>query len=317
MQAQSLYIKKTKTMTDTENLPDGILIVRKDAGMTSADVVNRIKRIPGVKKAGHTGTLDPFATGVMVCPVNRATKLARFFLHGRKTYRARLCLGIETDTQDHTGRIICQKNTESVTPEKVESAIQSFTGEIEQVPPSFSALKHKGIPLYKYAREGKPITKPPRRVKIYDIKVININLPEVEFEVTCSSGTYVRTLCADIGKALGCGGHLCHLERTKSNSFTIEQAIDLSLLEAIKLSHELTDFLIPMAEALPEYPSVTANRFIAEKIRFGRQLNTSDIGRVDTAGMPVKVIDEAGRLIAIVEPSPEKITYKYCCVFPY
>ncbi|MGM0453701.1 MAG: tRNA pseudouridine(55) synthase TruB, partial [Thermodesulfobacteriota bacterium] len=217
-----------------QQAPNGVLIIDKPADMTSADVVKRIKRLPGVKKAGHTGTLDPFATGVLVCPINRATRLAQFFLHSRKTYAATMHLGIETDTQDHTGRTVATHAIENIDEPAISVAVDGFIGQIEQVPPVFSALKHEGVPLYKHARNGRPVEKPPRRVHIGRIDLVGVRLPEIDIEVSCSGGTYIRTLCADIGRRLGCGAHLCRLRRTETGGKTLAEAVSLSELQAVE-----------------------------------------------------------------------------------
>ena len=186
----------------------GIIVVDKPANITSARVVAVIKKRLGARKVGHTGTLDPFATGVLICCINKATKLARFFLQGWKKYTAVLHLGIETDTQDSTGSIISTSDRIDCSEKKIQSVIQQYEGTIEQFPPLYSALKYKGVALYKLARSGKPVQKPARRVFISYIKILEIRLPFIRFETFCSAGTYIRTLCADIGTSLGCGGHL-------------------------------------------------------------------------------------------------------------
>ncbi len=199
----------------------GIFVIDKPENISSAAVVARLKKILGVRKAGHAGTLDPFATGVLVCCVNQATKLARFFLHSNKKYTAVLKLGVETDTQDLTGTVISRCEDINFDEKKIKSVFEKFKGAIEQVPPVYSALKHEGVPLYKLARQGKPVQKPPRPVFISCLNIIEINLPEISFEVSCSGGTYIRTLCADIGAELGCGGHLKELRRTESSGFPL------------------------------------------------------------------------------------------------
>jgi tRNA pseudouridine55 synthase len=176
----------------------GIIVVDKPADITSARVVARIKKFFGAPKAGHTGTLDPFATGVMVCCINNATRLSRFFLHGNKKYEALLHLGIETETQDSTGTIIATCDEVHFSDKTIQTVFKQFEGTLYQHPPIFSALKHKGIRLYKLAREGKPVQKPPRRISISYIKILEIDQPLIRFEVSCSAGTYIRTLCADI-----------------------------------------------------------------------------------------------------------------------
>ena len=206
---------------------NGIIIIDKPAGITSAKVVARLKEIVGARKVGHTGTLDPFATGVMICCLNRATRLARFFLSGDKKYKAVLCLGEETDTQDRTGKTISVCKDLEFSDKEIRDVFKEFEGPVAQMPPVFSSLKHKGTPLYKLARQGKPVQKPARQIVIHYLKISDSDLPEIHFEVSCSSGTYIRALCADIGKRLGCGGHLKSLRRIESCGFSIDQALDL------------------------------------------------------------------------------------------
>lgn len=305
--------------TDTlqEELTDGVLIIDKPADLTSAAVVRRIKRLNGVRKVGHTGTLDPFATGVMICPVNRATRLAQFFLNGRKTYRATLRLGIETDTQDPTGTPIAEHPVGDIAPAAIERVFDRFKGTIEQVPPVFSALKHKGVPLYKYARAGTPVQKAARKVQISRLSIRAVRLPEIDFEVACSSGTYIRTLGADIGAALGCGGHLTALERTNSCGFSIGQSVSLERLEDLAGENRLGDVVVPMATALSGMPTHVADPALGEKIRHGRPLTGQDFspptGADDLSN--VKITDAENRLLAIIHIPENKNDYRYCCVF--
>ncbi len=309
---------RNKTAAGESRAIDGFIIVDKPAEMTSAHVVNRLKRIPGVKKAGHTGTLDPFATGVMICPVNRATRLAQFFLHGKKTYSAVVRLGIETDTQDYTGNPVASFRVGDIAESKIRSVFESFAGEIEQVPPVYSALKHNGVPLYRYARKGEPVEKPARRVLISKIAIEAIDLPDIRFTVTCSAGTYIRTLCADIGKALGCGGHLKWLKRTESGGFLLDNAVSLAELEGIECADQLAEVVIPMADALKMMPAHVADAELVEKIRFGRPLTIGDIKappEIDEKRPHIKVIDAAHRLLAVVALAENKMQYHYSCVF--
>ncbi len=307
----------------TQELTDGMLVVNKPGDITSAAVVKMIKRLPGVEKAGHTGTLDPFATGVLVCPVNRATRLSRFFLHGSKKYYAVMTLGTETDTLDRTGRITACHPVPELSEERILRAVKSFSGEIRQVPPAFSALKHNGIPLYKYARKGSPVQKPARTVWIENIRVTRIALPEVYFEVTCSAGTYIRSLCADIGKTLGCGGHLSQLVRTASCGFSITSTVGIEKLQEVETIEELNRFVIPMAEAIADMPACFANSRLSEKIKHGRSLSAEDI-EADCrtrAGDRIRILDQKNRLLAVIENkhgiNPDEIVYSYCCVFHY
>lgn len=296
---------------------NGVLLVDKPDRMTSAKVVAKVKSLTHAGKVGHAGTLDPFATGLLVCCLNQATRLARFFLEGTKTYQAVAQLGIDTDTQDFTGTIISQKDTDHVTADAVAAALKSFEGNIEQKPPVFSALKHKGVPLYRLARTGKPVQKPARKVRLNSIRVVDIQLPDVRFDVSCSAGTYVRTLCADMGARLGCGGHLKTLRRTGSSGFGIDRAITLEKLEKIVASGQLQQHLIPMAEALTGMGRWCADTPLATKIKYGRPISHSDIPMSLSDGNPgpLKVVDEHQRLLAVVKPAANGPQYDYCCVF--
>jgi len=297
--------------------PDGVIIIDKPADISSAAVVNRIKRLSGVRKAGHTGTLDPFATGVLICPINRATRLARFFLNDRKRYAATLRLGIETDTQDHTGSPVAVLPVGDIPAETITRVVDGFVGQTEQLPPVYSALKHNGVPLYRYAREGRPVQKAARPVHISSIIIRSIRLPDIDFEVECSSGTYIRTLCTDIGKALGCGGHLTALARLKSSGFAMDEAISLARVEEKAAADQLSDCVIPMTDALRGIATLRVNDELREKIGYGRQLTVLDIPMSDDMrDRPyIKLTDGENRLLAVVHVPDNKIEYQYCCVF--
>jgi tRNA pseudouridine55 synthase len=211
---------------------DGILIVDKPKALTSFAVVKEVKMILGVRKVGHGGTLDPLATGVLPLFINRATKLVPFLMNGTKKYRATMKLGVETDSQDRDGKVIFESNHIPKDHLQIIRVLSSFTGTGKQIPPMFSALKVNGTPLYKFARKGISLERKPRTISIHAVKVIDIFLPHVTFEVTCSAGTYVRTLCADTGKKLACGAHLTELKRLQSGLFHLEDAITLNRLRA-------------------------------------------------------------------------------------
>ena len=209
----------------------GIINVYKEKGFTSHDVVAKLRGIVGQKKIGHTGTLDPDATGVLPVCLGKATKLCDLLTDKNKTYEAVLLLGKTTDTQDITGEVLEEKSTEALTEEKVREAIEGFIGDYEQIPPMYSALKVNGKKLYELAREGKVIERKARPVKILDIQILEIDLPKVRMEVSCSKGTYIRTLCHDIGEKLGCGGCMESLIRTRVSTFRIEDAKTLDEIE--------------------------------------------------------------------------------------
>jgi len=296
---------------------NGILLVDKPAGITSAKVVARIKKIFGARKVGHTGTLDPFATGILVCCINRATKLARFLLHGNKKYEAVLHLGIETDTQDSTGIVTSTCDNVLFSEIKIRSVFNQFEGSIEQIPPVYSALKWKGTPLYKLARSGKPVQKPARRITIFNIEILGINLPLIHFSISCSAGTYIRTLCSDIGKFLGCGGHLKELRRIQSGGFSITEAAKLSEIENFALSEKISDRITSMSNALQDMPEHIADKGLAEKIMHGNIITKKDLRPVhtDTSENFIKIVDINNDLIAVLKHTKESDRYGYCCVF--
>jgi len=296
--------------------PHGVLVVDKPANVTSAGVVAKIKKMLGAKKVGHTGALDPFATGVLLCCINKATKLARFLLQSRKSYRAALYLGVETDTQDATGLVTATGEINDITPERVREVVGRFVGDLDQQPPAFSALKHKGTPLYKLARQGTPVLKPPRRVTVDRIDVRQISLPELEFDVSCSAGTYIRTLCADIGRQLGCGGHLKALRRLESSRFSVTEALDLEEIEKLAGSDIIWERVIPMADALRGVPAWTVKPELKEKIAYGRPLTCEDARGIQIpADGLVKVVDNSNRLLAVVRQREKAQDFKYEGVF--
>jgi tRNA pseudouridine55 synthase len=301
---------------------NGIIVVDKPVGITSAGVVSIVKKALNAKKVGHTGTLDPFAEGVLICCVNQATRLADFLLHGTKKYIAELKLGEETDTQDLTGTVIATTEPENYSIETVQKVFKAFEGSFEQLPPVYSALKHKGVPLYKLARSGNPVQKPPRRVEIYSLTILGMALPLIRFEVSCSAGTYIRTLGTDIGKMLGCGGHLNALKRTASSGFTLDQAVSLSALKNLTPGTQQPEKFIRMTDALPEMPTYRADTLLAKKIRHGQMITTRDLtgaggfgtGRI--SGSQIKVVDQTEELVAILNYQGHDQRLNYCCVFP-
>jgi len=295
----------------------GVIVVDKPPGITSAKVVARVKKWLKARKAGHTGTLDPFATGVLVCCINRATKLSRFFLHGKKKYEAVLHLGVETDTQDLTGIVTNVSHNVDFSEETIQSAFERFEGNIKQLPPVYSALKHKGVPLYKFARSKKPVQKPARQVSIITLKLLEIHPPFIRFEVFCSAGTYIRTLCADIGAYLGCGGHLKELRRIESSGFTITDAVTLEELEDLTLSGKSSDRLISMSNALKDMPEYIADNVLANKINHGHIITKSDFTaeKINAFEDFIKIVDANKTLVAVLKFAKEKNRVDYCCVF--
>jgi tRNA pseudouridine55 synthase len=298
---------------------DGVIVVNKPAGISSAQAVASVKRLLNARKAGHTGTLDPFAEGVLICCVNQATRLARFLLQGNKTYEATLKLGEETDTQDATGTVVAVNRSVDFSEKTIRAIIKRFEGDIEQSPPVYSALKHKGVALYKLARRGQPVQKPPRWIHISDIQIHAIKLPFIDLEVTCSAGTYIRTLCADVGKSLGCGGHLHTLKRIKCGGFSLAQAVTLAELEAAASAGGTAQLMTGMTAALPDMPEYPADSLLTEKIRHGQVLSPKDlIGDLNensTNNWPRYIVDAYNHLMAVLECKKEENRLDYCCVF--
>lgn len=235
---------------------DGILNIYKEKGFTSHDVVAVVRKTLHMKKVGHTGTLDPDAEGVLPVCIGKATKLSDIIMDGRKSYRAMLRLGITTTTEDASGQVLEEKPV-AVTEEDLRRAVASFIGKQEQIPPMYSAVKVNGKKLYELAREGKEIQRKARTIEIYDIRIRHFLPPDyVEMDVDCSKGTYIRTLCADIGKALGCGGHMAELLRTATGAFTLENAVKLSELKALAEQNRTEEILLTMEEAIKEFPAI-------------------------------------------------------------
>lgn len=295
----------------------GILLIDKPAQITSAKVVSRIKRVLQAPKVGHAGTLDPFATGLLICLIGRATRLARFFLESDKTYRAALHLGVTTDTGDVTGKSITESPGKIPAEEGIRAVFERFTGKIRQVPPVYSALKHQGVPLYRWARQGKAIQKPPRTVTIHRLKVHSVDLPEVSFQVTCSAGTYIRSLAVDVGAALGCGGHLLRLRRIQSGDFHVNDAVPFDRVDD---PAALKKRIIPMTAALPGWPEHRVGDAVAEKVRHGRSISDTDfsdapdgVSQKDKAPF-IKLVDEKGSLVALLHRT-ETGSYGYVGVF--
>ena len=277
---------------------DGVLNVYKPAGPTSHDVVDQVRKLFGQKRVGHAGTLDPMATGVLVICLGKATRIVEYLMGAEKQYRARLVLGVSTDSQDSTGEVTAESDATVVTREALEEAAARFVGEIEQVPPMVSAVKHEGQRLYKLAREGKIVERKARQVSVYSIQVMSFEpgpRAEAELVVSCGSGTYIRTLCADIGDALGCGGHMSALERTAVGMFRVEESTTLEKLAGAQTNEQLEERLIGLAEALQNLPEVTVGE--EEVHRITRGLPVGAAGVED--GRDVRVADAQGRLLAI------------------
>ena len=299
-------------------MKDGIILIDKPAGISSASVVYRIKKRFSFKKVGHTGTLDPFATGLMVITVGAATRLSRFFLDADKTYTARLSLGTLTDTLDPEGEVLIAETEEAMAQLKskldtsmISRVLDDFTGDLMQVPPIYSALKHKGVPLYKLARKGQAVEKPPRPVTLHENRLTAFSFPHIDFTVCCSKGTYIRSLARDMAEGLDTVGHLTALRRIETTGFHVDEALTLSEAEAIDFD---TLPMIEMAAALSHIPSFVVDEAERLGVKYGNQLSWRPCG--EEAGAEFcRVLDAEGRLIAMVESAKNGECHKYCCVF--
>ena len=252
----------------------GFLIINKPKGITSHDVVARIRKLSGQRKVGHTGTLDPMATGVLLVCLGQATRLIEYMVTSRKQYRAIIRFGVSTNTHDAEGNITAQSNASTLTTPEIKATLPQFTGEIQQIPPVFSAIKQNGQPLYKRARAGEPIEVSPRSVTIYSLDWVNWETPDLTLNVTCSSGTYIRSLARDLGDAVGTGAHLAGLIRTANGQWTLEQAVSLETLENAGQSN-WKQFLHPPDQAIRHLPSVQLNNETAQHIIYGQQIELS------------------------------------------
>lgn len=232
---------------------EGILLIDKDAGCTSHDVVNKVRRILKIRSVGHAGTLDPLATGLLVILVGRATKVSQYLMSLDKVYDGEMKLGVETNSQDSEGEVVSELPVpESVNEAYMREQMASFLGDQYQTPPMFSAKKLNGIPLYKLARQGQEVQREPRFINISKFELIEWNKPAAKFRLACSKGTYVRTVCHDLGKKIGCGAHMTQLRRISSDKFNVENAITVEKLSQLSPS-AIKKILIPVASAVPSF----------------------------------------------------------------
>jgi len=278
---------------------DCVLNIRKESGPTSHDVVDEVRRILGERRVGHAGTLDPMATGVLVVCVGRATRIVEFLMGTPKEYRAEMILGVSTDTEDSTGTVIDQRDASGVTLEMFTKAAAAFVGEIDQVPPMVSAIKQGGKPLYKLARNGQTVERAPRRVTIRAIDVVRFEPGErarAGIVVGCSSGTYIRTICADIGERLGCGASMSALERTRVGRFTLEDSITLERLAEAVSEGAVDRLTIGMDDALVDLPVATVSADDAVRATHGLAVVVESAA---DEGETVRIIDDDGRLIGV------------------
>jgi tRNA pseudouridine55 synthase len=277
----------------------GVLLIDKPAGPSSAQAVHRAKVILGAEKAGHLGTLDPSASGLLLLGINEGTKIADVFLRASKRYNGVIVLGVATDSQDATGKIIETRPVPVLDSGRLKRLEAQFTGELQQVPPMFSALKKEGVRLYRLARQGREVPREPRAVRVETLHLRPFSATEIELDVTCSRGTYVRTLAADMGEALGCGGHLKTLRRIACGHLTIEQAVRLDVLEREKSLP--AGALIPLAAALGHLSPVTWDHRWIARLRMGQQEILSQLGNPRGEERLAPILDRQRNLVALAE----------------
>jgi tRNA pseudouridine55 synthase len=282
---------------ELKNAISGVLVVDKPVGMTSHDVVQAIRNGTGIRRAGHTGTLDPRASGVLVILVGPAVRLSEYVSASDKRYQAVIRLGASTDTYDADGRFTQQSNAPiNVTEQQFEETLKQFIGEIEQTPPPYSAVKVQGRRAYDMARQGEEVDLAPRKINVHHLEVLEWAPPEVVVDVHCSSGTYVRSLANDMGNALGCGAYLIGLRRTKSGRFSLRDATPLRKLQEAFQAGKWYQYLIPAAEALGDWPAIELDPDQVEAIKHGHRIPAAE----DAVGK-VRGVSMAGELVALLE----------------
>ena len=292
---------------------DGVIVIRKEKGFTSHDVVAKLRGILHMKKIGHTGTLDPDAEGVLPVALGKATRLVDMITDKEKTYEAVMRLGVVTDTQDMSGTVLSQTTELSVTEEELCTVVSSFVGDYMQVPPMYSALKVNGKKLCDLAREGVEVERKARKVQILDIAILSIDLPRVTMRVHCSKGTYIRTLCHDIGEKLGCGACMEYLVRTRVSDFQIEDAKTLQEIETIMKSGKIEEILYPIDTVFKNLPQIHSRKDSTALLYNGNKLPLPVIAEAETIEhtlasfykeddcKKVRVYDNANHFVGIYE----------------
>ena len=271
---------------------EGLLLVDKPEGMSSHDVVNRVRRLSGVRRVGHAGTLDPLATGLLLVSIGRVTRLNEYLVGHDKKYAATVRLGQATNTYDAEGEVSEERPFSTITPATIANALPAFRGIIQQRPPIYSAIKKDGQPLYRLARKGIEVDIPTREITIYALDVLDYSPPFLQLDIHCSSGTYIRSIAHDLGQAMGCGGHITALRRTAVNEFDIHNAIALDQLT----SDNITDYLLPPDTAVSTFPRLDLSTKQADDLLLGRFIERTDGSEIGTLA---RVFDENGRFIGI------------------
>lgn len=281
---------------------DGILNLNKPRGMTSHDAIALVRKISGQKRVGHAGTLDPLASGVLLLCLGQATRVAEYLMASDKVYDARIRLGITTDTYDAEGRITDQAEVR-VTRAEVEQELSHFVGPLQQTPPMYSAIKHKGTALYRLARQGQTVVRMPRRVEIYALELVKWAPPELQVRVHCSKGTYIRSLAHDLGQRLGCGAHLADLVRVASGVFRIEQSLTLDEVQRAFAAGGGARILQPLESALQAFPAATVNQVMATAIAHGQPVELA----ANPGTLLMRAYRSDGRLLALLRHDKQQL----------
>jgi tRNA pseudouridine55 synthase len=282
---------------------DGLLVIDKPAGWTSHDVVARVRRLSGVRRIGHAGTLDPMATGVLPLGIGRATRLIEYLSDADKGYRATIRLGVRTDTDDADGSTLAERDWSHLTEEQVRVGLAGFVGEIDQIPPAYSAIKRDGVPLHRLARAGETVALTPRHVTIRGIEILEVALPDVTIDVACSKGTYIRSLARDLGEQLSCGAHLAALRRTRSGPFTLNDTTSLDELTEAAQAGRLGDRLLPPDAAVQSLPSIKLTSPDERLLLTGRHSPASHDKHPQGAVARAYGVD--GSFVAIIRRTPQ------------
>lgn len=276
----------------------GILLLDKQEGPSSAAVVEEAKRILGARKVGHLGTLDPFASGLLPLAVNEGTKIAQVLMNTKKSYVGVAVLGKETDTMDRTGTLLRKRSVPNLDDEEIQALRRKFSGSVSQIPPMFSAVRQRGVRLYRLARQGQSVRRDPRNITIEELRLWRLNSAELGFYVTCSKGTYIRALAADMGTYLGCGAYLKTLRRVACGPFSLEEASSLSEIESLRDQGQLP--LIGMSRALQHLRAVVLESEILERVRKGQQSLLQSIGPPRGGERELRLTDARDELVALL-----------------
>ena len=280
---------------------NGVLLINKPPDLTSHDVVLQIRKVFHTRKVGHAGTLDPFATGLLILCLGEATKIVRYLVDCDKEYVAVMKLGETTDTQDYTGQVVEQKAVPALIQIELAQVFTCFVGEIAQTPPMYSARRVQGKRLYQLAREGKTVERQTRSVTITALEILECTPPYIRFRVICSKGTYIRVLAHDIGQTLGCGAHLVELERTRIGQFSLQEACSLEQLSSMSQDHDRGNSLLSIDQALTFFPSATLDETVAKRLAHGTRIyqRTQEHGHLADHEELVRVYNPSGKFIAL------------------